>query len=73
MPHGALTYLVFEGLRGRADGVNNRGRDGEVSVCEIVDYAALEMPTLSHKLAQEPITQNPVGYSRGADFALVEP
>ena len=72
VPHGALTYLVIEGLRGRADGVNDRGRDGKVSVREIVDYAALEMPILSHKLSQEPITQNPVGYTRGADFAIAE-
>ena len=73
VPHGALTYLVIEGLSGNADGVSDHGRDGKVSVREIVDYAALEMPTLSHKLTQEPITQNPVGYSRGEDFALVEP
>lgn len=71
VPHGALTYLVIEGLRGKADGVNDNDDDGRVSVREIIDYAALEMPTLSHKLAQEPITQNPVGYSRGKDFALV--
>ena len=70
VPHGALTYLVIEGLSGKADGVSDRGRDGKVSVREIVDYAALEMPTLSHKLVQEPITQNPVGYSRGEDFPL---
>ena len=70
--HGALTYLVIEGLRGEADGVGDRGTDGKVSVREIVDYAALEMPTLAHKLSQEPITQNPVGYSRGEDFALAE-
>ena len=70
--HGALTYLVIEGLSGRADGVNDRGMDGRISVREIVDYAALEMPTLAHKLGQEPITQNPVGYSRGEDFSLAE-
>ena len=70
VPHGALTYLVIEGLSGKADGVSDRGSDGKISVREIVDYAASEMPTLAHKLAQEPITQNPVGYSRGEDFAL---
>ena len=70
VPHGALTYLVIEGLTGKADGASNRESDGKVSVREIVDYAALQMPTLAHKLAQEPITQNPVGYSRGEDFAL---
>ena len=70
--HGALTYLVIEGLSGEADGVGDRASDGKVSVREIVDYAALEMPTLAHKLSQEPITQNPVGYSRGEDFAIAE-
>ena len=70
VPHGALTYLVIEGLSGKADGASDRGSDGKVSVREIVDYAASEMPSLAHKLAQEPITQNPVGYSRGEDFAL---
>ena len=70
--HGALTYLVIEGISGEADGVNDHDRDGKVSVREIIDYAALEMPTLAHKLSQEPISQNPVGYSRGEDFALAE-
>ncbi len=72
VPHGALTYLVIEGLSGKADGINDDDGDGKVSVREIIDYAALEMPILSHKLAQETITQNPVGYSRGKDFALAE-
>lgn len=71
VPHGALTYLVIESLSGKADGVSDQEFDGKVSVREIVDYAASEMPTLAHKLSQEPITQNPVGYSRGEDFALV--
>ena len=70
VPHGALTYLVIEGIRGAADGVGDRNRDGRVSVREIVDYAALEMPILAHRLVQEPISQMPVGYSRGTDFAL---
>ena len=73
VPHGALTYLVIEGIRGAADGVGDRDSDGQVSVREIVDYAALEMPTLAHKLVQEPISQIPVGYSRGTDFALAAP
>ena len=65
VPHGALTYLVIEGIRGAADGAGDRDSDGQVSVREIVDYAALEMPTLAHRLVQEPISQIPVGYSRG--------
>ena len=72
VPHGALTYLVIEGIRGAADGAGDQTRDGQVSVREIVDYAAREMPALAHRLVQEPISQIPVGYSRGSDFALAE-
>ncbi len=66
-PHGALTYLLLEGLQGEADD----DLDGEISVREIVDYATREMPLLSRRLVTETISQLPVGYSRGADFALV--
>ena len=66
-PHGALTYLLLEGVRGGAD--NNS--DGQVSVREIVDYVTREMPLLSRRLVAETISQLPVGYSRGVDFALV--
>ena len=72
VPHGALTYLVIEGIRGAADGVGDQTGDGQVSVREIVDYAAREMPALAHRLVQEPISQIPMGYSRGSDFALAE-
>ena len=65
-PHGALTYLVLEGMRGRA----NSDGDRRVSVREVVDYATAQMPNLADKLSQEPISQKPVGYSRGANFAV---
>ena len=73
VPHGALTYLVLEGIHGAADGMGDRESDGRVSVREIIDYVTLEMPTLAYRLVQEPISQVPVGYSRGSDFVLVEP
>lgn len=66
-PHGALTYLLLEGIRGEADD----NLDGKISVREIVGYATREMPLLSRRLVAETISQLPVGYSRGADFALV--
>ena len=66
VPHGALTYLILEGIRGAAD--ENRNR--KVSVGEIIRYATREMPLLSQRLVKETISQKPVGYSRGADFAL---
>ena len=65
-PHGALTYLVLEGIRGRADGDG----DKRVSVREVIDYATAEMPNLADKLSQEPISQKPVGYSKGANFPV---
>ena len=65
-PHGALTYLVLDGIRGAADG----NRDGSVSVRELIGYASAQMPLLSQRLRQSNLSQKPVGYSRGADFAL---
>ena len=64
--HGALTFLLLEGMRGKAD-VN---RDRQVTVREIVGYATREMPLLSQRLVSETISQMPVAYSRGADFTL---
>ena len=69
-PHGALTYLVLEGIRGAADGAVDGRSDSRVSAYEVVEYATREMPNLAVRLSQEPISQKPVGYSRGADFAL---
>ena len=66
VPHGALTFLLIEGMRGKAD----LNRDQQVTVREIVGYATREMPLLSQRLVSETISQMPVGYSRGADFAL---
>ena len=66
VPHGALTYLVLEGMEGAADDNGDRA----ISVQEIIGYASEEMPLLSHRLRQESISQKPVGYSRGADFVL---
>ena len=70
--NGALTYLVLEGIHGKADGAFDGRNDNRVSVREIVEYATREMPNLAGRLSQEPISQKPVGYSRGADFALAE-
>lgn len=70
--NGALTYLVLEGIHGRADGAVDGRNDNRMSVREIVEYATREMPNLAGRLSQEPISQKPVGYSRGADFALAK-
>ena len=65
-PHGALTYLVLEGVRGEAD----TDGDMNVTVREIINYATVEMPNLADKLSQQPISQKPLGYSRGANFTV---
>ena len=65
-PHGALTYLVLEGVRGEADVNGDRG----VTVREVIDYATAEMPNLADKLSQQPISQKPLGYSKGANFTV---
>ena len=70
--NGALTYLVLEAIQGKADGAVDGRIDDRVSVREIVEYATREMPNLAARLEQEPISQKPVGYSRGADFALAK-
>ena len=64
--HGALTFLLLEGIRGKADGNGDR----EVTVQEVVEYATHEMPLLSRRENLENISQLPVGYSQGSDFGL---
>ena len=66
--HGALTYLVLQGVAGEAD----ENGDGTVSVKEIIAHADLGMPLLSHRLFGGAMVQKPVGYSRGADFPLAK-
>lgn len=68
-PHGALTYLVLEGIQ---QGLADKNDDREIRVSEIVEYATDEMPKLARRLVQEPISQKPVGYSRGEDFPLAK-
>lgn len=66
VPHGALTYLLLEAIRGAADG----NSDGSVSVQEIIGFVGGKMPLVSRRPGQNTISQKPVGYSRGVDFAL---
>ena len=65
-PHGALTWLVLEAMKGQADADGDRN----VSAREVIHYATAEMPNLADRLSQEPISQKPVGYSKGEDFAI---
>ena len=66
-PHGALTYLLLEGLRGKADA----NGDEAVTVKEVMDYAEDQMPRLSRRLVRmERIDQRPVARAGEVDFAL---
>ena len=64
--HGALTWLVLEGMRGAAD---DNG-DGAVSVREVIAYAGRTLPFLPERLKKNFKSHKPVGYSRGEDFAI---
>lgn len=64
--HGALTWLVLEGMRGAAD---DNG-DGAVSVREVIAYAGRTLPFLPERLKENIVSHKPVGYSRGEDFAI---
>ena len=65
-PHGALTWLVLEAMKGQADADGDRN----VSAREVIRYTTAEMPNLADRLSQEPISQKPVGCSKGEDFAI---
>lgn len=63
--HGLFTYVVLEGLEGKAD---TAPRDGSVTAHEIVQYADLQIPGMSKRYLDEP--QVPMAFALGADFRL---
>jgi hypothetical protein len=63
--HGAFTYVVLNGLRGRADA---RPQDGRVSVLELSSFVERELPDLAYK--HERLRQEPGAFSLGADFLI---
>jgi uncharacterized caspase-like protein len=62
--HGAFTYALLEGLRGKAD----RNANGTVEVRELADFVEELLPTLTRKWGYE---QFPFSATEGASFALV--
>ena len=62
--HGAFTYVVLQGMDGKAD-VHH---DGRVTSDEILTYSTSELPALTKKLINQ--MQIPVAYNRGEDFLV---
>ncbi len=63
--HGAFTYVVLEGLAGRAD---RDPADGQITVSKILRYSIETLPAMTEKLGSLP--QVPVAYQRGTDFVV---
>jgi uncharacterized caspase-like protein len=62
--HGAFTYALLEGLRGKAD----RNRNDSVEVRELADYVEEELPKFTRKWGYE---QFPFSSTEGSSFTLV--
>jgi WD40 repeat protein len=62
--HGAFTYILLEGLGGKAD-VNKKG---QVTAGELLSYSTAALPSLTKSLAN--FMQVPVAYARGDDFEI---
>ncbi|MFI4986808.1 MAG: caspase family protein [Alphaproteobacteria bacterium] len=63
--HGAFTYVVLQGLAGRAD---RDPADGQITVSKILRYSLEALPTVTQKFGTLP--QVPVAYRRGSDFVV---
>lgn len=63
--HGAFTYVVLQGLAGRAD---REPADGRITVSKLLNYSLETLPTVTEKLGILP--QVPMAYRRGSDFVV---
>ena len=63
--HGIFTYLLLEGLSGKADGAP---KDGKVTVYEIKSYLDDQVPEMTRKIKGH--SQYPNTFSRGSDFPI---
>ena len=64
--HGLFTYVLLEGLSGKADGST---LDGKITIYELKSYLDDQVPELSLEHKGKP--QYPFTFSRGHDFPLV--
>jgi hypothetical protein len=62
--HGAFTYVVLQGVDGKAD----QRHDGRITTDELLTYSTSELPALTKRLINQ--MQIPVSYSRGEDFLV---
>jgi hypothetical protein len=62
--HGAFTYVLLQGVGGKADAHHN----GQITTDELLTYSTSELPLLTKKLINQ--MQVPVAYSRGEDFLV---
>lgn len=67
LKHGIFTYVLLQGLEGRA----SRDTASGVSASDLIHYVEREVPILAEKISDEP--QYPTGYSRGTDFRVISP
>jgi WD40 repeat protein len=65
---GLLTHTLIMGASGKAD----TSRDGLISARELIEYSSTHLPAIARELYPS-ITQSPVAFSRGEDFALLQP
>ena len=63
LAHGASTYVVLEGLSGKA-----AMRSGRVTAEDVVSYSTSQLPSLTKSQAN--FMQIPVAYKRGEDFSI---
>jgi WD40 repeat protein len=66
LEHGVFTYVLLEGLNGKADGAP---KDSKVTVYELKSYIDDQVPEISYKLIRH--KQFPSTFSIGHDFPLV--
>lgn len=64
--HGVFTYVLINGLSGKAD---QPPLDSTITVREITEYAEDQVPVLGEKYAQH--RQFPLVFSQGLDFTLL--
>jgi hypothetical protein len=62
--HGAFTYVVLQGVEGKADSKH----DGRITSAEVLTYSTSSLPELTQQLIHQ--VQVPVSYSRGEDFLV---
>ncbi len=64
--HGAFTFVVLEGLAGKADTT----KAGKITASGLISYSTSALPSLTKSLAN--FIQVPVAYARGDDFQVAK-